>query len=57
MTTYVPAHVPKEYHIVISGKTDDGKEVEEDFTITESDYKKYNKGDQFNYNAINKEQD
>lgn len=49
--------VPKGYHIVISGKTDDGKEVEEDFTVTESDYEKYNKGDQFDYEAINKEQD
>lgn len=58
VTTFVPRHIPKKYHIVISGKTDKGKEVEEDFTIPESDYEKYNKGDQFNYNNVtNKEQE
>lgn len=49
--------VPKGYHIVISGKTDDEEEVEEDFTVIEGNYEKYNKGDQFDYEAINKEQD
>lgn len=49
--------VSKGYHIIVSGQTDDGKELEEDFTVTEGDYEKYNKGDQFDYEAINKEQD
>lgn len=50
--------VSKEYHIVISGKTDDGKELEEDFTVTESDYEKYNKGDHFDSKDVtHQEQD
>ena len=57
VTTFVPTHVPKEYHIVISGKTNAGKEVEEDFTVAENDYEKYNEGDQFDYKDVNKEYD
>jgi len=52
VTTHVPLHIPKKYHIVISGKTEKGKEVEEDFTVPESDYEKYNEGDQFDYNNV-----
>lgn len=52
VTTYVPKHIQKKYHIVITGKTDKGKEVEEDFTVIETDYEKYNEGDQFNYNNV-----
>lgn len=58
VTTYVPTHVSKKYHIVISGKAASGKEVQEDFTVTESDYERYDKGDQFDYNDVtNTEQD
>lgn len=52
VTTFTPSHVPKKYHIVITGKTNSGKEVQEDFTVTSVDYDKYNKGDQFNYNDV-----
>ncbi len=52
VTTYVPTHVPKKYHIVISGKSASGKETQEDFTVAESDYERYNKGDQFDYNDV-----
>lgn len=57
VTTLVPTHIPKGYHIVISGKTNTGKETEEDFTVTESDYGKYNKGDQFDYKGVTHQED
>lgn len=52
VTTFTPSHVPKKYHIVITGKTNSGKEVQEDFTVTSGDYDKYNTGDQFNYDDV-----
>lgn len=52
VTTYVPRHIPKKYHIMISGKTEKGKDVKEDFTVPESDYEKYNEGDHFDYNNV-----
>lgn len=58
VTTFTPSHVPKKYHIVITGKTNSGKEVQEDFTVTSGDYDKYNTGDQFNYDDVSRnEQD
>lgn len=56
VTTYVPKHIPKQYHIVISGKTEKGKEVEEDFTVIETDYEKYNEGDHFDYNNVTRQE-
>lgn len=52
VTTFTPSHVTKKYHIVITGKTNSGKEVQEDFTVTSGDYDKYNTGDQFNYDDV-----
>lgn len=58
VTTFTPSHVPKKYHIVITRKTNSGKEVQEDFTVTSGDYDKYNTGDQFNYDDVSRnEQD
>ena len=50
---HLPHHTyRKKYHIVITGKTNSGKEVQEDFTVTSGDYDKYNTGDQFNYDDV-----
>ena len=52
VTTFVPRHIPKKYHIVISGKTEKGNDVKEDFTVPKADYEKYNEGDHFDYNNV-----
>lgn len=32
------------------------KEVEEDFTVIETDYEKYNEGDHFDYNNVTRQE-